>query len=118
MARDAMREWNVALRMTLATLVLTGVVYPLAVTGIAQALFGRPANGSLVSANGRVVGSALIAQAFTNPAYFQPRPSAAGANGYDAAASSGSNLGPTSAKLRDRVAADVARLRAENPAAP
>ena len=111
------REVIVALRMTFVTLVLTGLVYPLVLTGAAQIVFPHQANGSLVKVGDRVVGSELIAQGFASPVYFQPRPSAAG-NGYDAAASSGSNLGPTSQKLRDRVAADLERLLAENPQAP
>ena len=112
------KELVVALRMTVATFVLTGLAYPLIVTGAAQVLFPWRANGSTVSAQGRVVGSELIGQGFKSPAYFQSRPSAAGADGYDAANSAGSNLGPTSQKLRDRVAADVARLRSENPQSP
>jgi potassium-transporting ATPase KdpC subunit len=112
------QEILVALRMTFVTLVLAGLVYPLAVTGFTQVAFPDQANGSLVSSDGRVVGSELIGQGFRSPAYFQPRPSAAGADGWDATASSGSNLGPTSERLRDRVAADAARLRVENPEAP
>jgi K+-transporting ATPase ATPase C chain len=113
-----MRTIRIALQATLVTLLLTGIAYPLAMTGVARVLFPARSQGSLVTdARGRVVGSELIGQAFTNPGYFQGRLSAAG-NGYDATASSGSNLGPTSAKLRDRVKADVERLRKDNPDAP
>jgi K+-transporting ATPase ATPase C chain len=113
-----LKTLDVALRLTVVTLVLTGLAYPLVMTGIAQTLFPHRANGSLIfGEDGRAVGSELIGQPFASPAYFQPRPSAAG-DGYDAANSSGSNLGPTSAKLRTRVLADLTRLRKENPDAP
>jgi K+-transporting ATPase ATPase C chain len=94
-----------ALLMTLLLMLATGTIYPGIVTAIAQLVFPRQANGSLVTANGRVVGSALIGQAFTAPHYFHPRASAAGA-GYDASASSGSNKGPTDARLADTLVAE------------
>jgi K+-transporting ATPase ATPase C chain len=113
-----MKTLFIALRATLVTLVLTGLVYPLAMTGIIQGLFPAKANGSLVKDDaGNVVGSSLIGQAFTNPGYLQGRPSAAG-NGYDATSSGGSNFGPAAAKLRDRLKGDVERLHKENPDAP
>ena len=107
-------ELSRALRITLVLTVLTGLVYPALVTGVARVVFPRQAHGSLVERNGRTVGSALIGQNFTKPEYFHPRPSAAGSQGHDAAASSGSNLGPTSQKLADRVRASIARYREEN----
>lgn len=113
-----MRTLRICLQATLVTLILTGLVYPLAMTGMAQILFAPAAAGTLITdASGTVRGSALLGQAFTRAAYFQGRPSAAG-TGYDATASGGSNLGTTSARLRARVEADVARLRKQNPEAP
>jgi len=105
----------IAARLTIVTLVLTGFVYPLAMTGFARVVFPRAARGSLIEGNGgRLIGSELVGQAFRDATYFHPWPSAAG-NGYDGANSSGSNLGPSSAKLRERVIAEIARLRLENP---
>jgi K+-transporting ATPase ATPase C chain len=104
--------------MTLVTTVLLGLVYPLVVTGLAQVLFPEKANGQLIRRNGTVIGSHIIAQPFVGAGYFHPRPSAAGANGYDASNSAGSNLGPTNQKLLDRVNADVGSAQVENPGKP
>jgi K+-transporting ATPase ATPase C chain len=103
------------LRMMLVLTILTGLIYPLAVTGLCQMLFRDQANGSLKTVNGQVVGSSLIGQNFTKPEYFQPRPSAAGNDGYDGTASGGSNFGPTNQKLVDRVKASVDKFHKENP---
>jgi potassium-transporting ATPase KdpC subunit len=114
-----MKNLVTALLMTLVTTILLGLAYPLVVTGLAQVIFPDNANGQLIrNADGTVIGSRLIGQTFSSPGYFRSRPSAAGANGYDASASSGSNLGPTNQKLIDRVRADVEKLQAENPGKP
>ncbi len=108
-----------AVRATVVTLVLTGLIYPLAMTGVARVLFPRKSGGSLVADEaGEVVGSELLAQGFSSPGYFQPRPSAAGEKGYDPLSSGGSNLGPTSKKLRDQASALAEQLAKDNPGAP
>jgi potassium-transporting ATPase KdpC subunit len=107
----------IAVLMTVVTTVLLGLIYPLVLTGLAQVLMHDKANGQLIPLNGTVVGSRILGQPFTTPGYFHSRPSAAG-NGYDAANSSASNLGPTNQKLIDRVKSDVATAQADNPNQP
>jgi K+-transporting ATPase ATPase C chain len=104
-----------ALRINIFLMILLGVGYPLAVTGVSQLLFPHQANGSLIVKGNQVIGSELIGQNFTKPEYFQPRPSAAGSDGYDPTASGGYNYGPTNQKLMDRVKASVAKFHKENP---
>ena len=105
------KNFVISVLMTVVMTVLLGLIYPLGVTAIAQLLFPDKANGQLISRDGKVIGSRIIGQPFTGPAYFHSRPSAAG-NGYDAANSGGTNFGPTNRKLIERVSADVATLRA------
>jgi potassium-transporting ATPase KdpC subunit len=105
----------IAVLMTVATTILLGIIYPLVVTGLAQLIFPDKANGQLLKPNGKVIGSRIIAQAFTGPTYFHPRPSAVS---YDPTNTNGSQLGPTNQKLIDRVKSDVAAAQAENPGTP
>jgi potassium-transporting ATPase KdpC subunit len=111
------KNFLIALWFTLVTTVMFGVLYPLAITGLAQVLFPGRANGQLLERNGKVVGSRIIGQSFTEPGYFHSRPSSAG-TGYDPTSSSGSNLGPTNKVLIERVRGDVQKLQSENPHVP
>ncbi len=114
MLQNTIKDLRTGIIAFVAFSALLGLAYPYAMTGIAQALFHRQANGSLIAQNGEIIGSSLVGQNFSDPKYFHPRPSAAGSGGYDASASSGSNLGPSSQALATRVAADVKRVRQEN----
>jgi potassium-transporting ATPase KdpC subunit len=106
-----------AILMTIATTILLGIIYPLVVTGLAQLIFPKQANGQLIHRDGKTIGSSILGQSFSTPGYFHSRPSFAG-NGYDASNSNGSQLGPTNQKLIDRVKADVSSLHTENPNIP
>lgn len=109
--------WTTAVRFTLLATLLFGIIYPLAVTGIASVVFPHQASGSLIQKNGQVIGSDLLAQGFSSDRYFHPRPSAAG-NGYDATASGGSNLAQSNSKLVQRIQGDIDKLDKENPRTP
>jgi potassium-transporting ATPase KdpC subunit len=113
-----MKSLVTSILMTIVTTVLLGLIYPLVVTVIAQVIFPGKANGQLIERDGQVIGSRIIGQPFSSPGYFRPRPSAAGANGYDAAGSAGTNYGPTNKKLIDRVKAGAEKAQAENPGRP
>src|SRR5579871_1483378 len=112
------KHFITAILMTVVTTILLGIIYPFVVWGLAQVIFPKQANGSLITANGKVVGSSLIGQPFSSPGYFRSRPSAAGNAGYDAGNSSGSNLGPTNKMLIDRMNGDIQKAQAENPGVP
>ncbi|HEY8870706.1 MAG TPA: potassium-transporting ATPase subunit KdpC [Candidatus Limnocylindrales bacterium] len=112
------RQLRPAILLLLAMTLLTGVAYPAVVTAVARVAFPLQANGSMIVVNGKTVGSSLIGQAFSEPMYFWSRPSAADKDGYDASGSAGSNLGPTSKDLIDRISADIDRLRAANGGGP
>jgi K+-transporting ATPase ATPase C chain len=111
------KNFKIAIWMTIVTTILLGIVYPFVVTLLAQVIFPSQANGSLITVNGKIVGSRLIGQPFSSPGYFRSRPSAAG-TGYDAQNSGGSNLGPTNKTLIDRVTSDAQKAQAENPGTP
>ena len=111
------KNLKIAFLMTVFTTILLGIIYPLVITALAQVLFPERANGQLITRNGKIIGSRIIGQGFSGASYFHSRPSAAG-NGYDAANSGGTNLGPTNQKLISRVSQDVTSLQAENPATP
>jgi K+-transporting ATPase ATPase C chain len=111
------KHFVTSILMTVVTTVLLGIIYPFVVTGLAQLIFPKQANGSLITANGKIIGSRLIGQPFSSPGYFRSRPSAAG-TGYDASNSGGSNLGPTNKMLIDRMNGDIQKAQAENPGTP
>lgn len=109
------KHLGTSLRMTIISVIVLGLIYPFVMTGLAQVLFPHQANGSLVEANGKVVGSSIIGQLWTKPQYFHGRPSAAGKNGYDPTSTGGTNYGPSSKKLIDSTRATIAALKKENP---